>query len=171
VNRPRRICLHGPESVGKSTLAGALAGHFGTIAVPEYGRTYCEKHGVELTAGQLVEIGIEQTRLARAAEAGRDWLVLDTDALMTSVWSDMMLGTRDPWFATFDDFADLYLLCDIDLPWVDDGVRIYGGADERGRFFEACRAELDARGVRWALVSGQGPARFANALAAIAALA
>ena len=166
--RVQRICLHGPESVGKSRLAVQLASHFGTVFVPEYGRTYCEEHGTDLTGDQLVEIARTQQTMADAAVAqANTLLILDTDPLMTAVWADMMTGTRDPWFAAFTDTADLYLLCDIDLPWVGDGTRIYGDAATRERFFAACRDELVARGVNWALVSGTGDARLASAIAAI----
>jgi NadR type nicotinamide-nucleotide adenylyltransferase len=165
----KRICLHGPESVGKSQLAAQLAAHFVTVFVPEYGRIYCEQHGTDLTGDQLLEIAKTQQAMADAAAArANNVLILDTDPLMTAVWADMMTGTRDPWFAAFGDYADFYLLCDIDLPWVSDGTRIYGEAATRARFFKACRAELVARGVTWALVSGTGKARLANALASIA---
>ena len=95
-------------------------------------------------------------------------MIADTDALMTAVWADMMLGRRDPWFEHFSDYADLYLLLDIDLPWIDDGTRFFGTLEARRRFFALSQAELERRGVNWVLVGGQSEARFANALAAIA---
>jgi HTH-type transcriptional regulator, transcriptional repressor of NAD biosynthesis genes len=163
------VCLHGPESVGKSVLAEALAAHFDTVFVPEYGRTYCEAFGTDLDNADLLQIAKVQIAMADAATAQANRLViLDTDPLMTAVWSDMMLRTRDPWFAAFGDYADLYLLLDTDLPWVDDGTRIYGDSATRADFFDRCRAELVMRGVRWSLVSGQGKARTDAALAAIA---
>ena len=166
----RRICLHGPESVGKSMLAAQLAAHFGTVVVPEYGRTYCEQFGTDLTNADLIEIARVQAAMTNsAARQCSGTLILDTDPLMTAVWSDMMLGTRDPWFAAFDDYADVYLLLDIDLPWVDDGTRIYGDGKDRARFFALCQQELERRGVRWTRVSGMGSDRLANALTAIAA--
>jgi len=165
----RRICLHGPESVGKSVLAGQLAAHLRTLQVPEFGRTWCEVHGADCTMDDLLAIGRTQDAMARAAaERCRGWLVLDTDPLMTAVWADMMLGRRDPWFDSWADEADLYLLLDIDLPFVDDGLRLYGAPEARQRFFDLCRAELERRGVRWRLIRGQGSARLAGALAAIA---
>jgi NadR type nicotinamide-nucleotide adenylyltransferase len=164
----RTICLHGPESVGKSVLAQALADTLGGAFVPEYGRDYCEEHGTDLAMADLVEIGQIQTGLIETASSGTlRWVVTDTDALMTAVWADMMLGARDPWFDSFAGYADLYLLLDIDLPFHNDGLRLYGGAEERRRFFDLCRDELERRGVRWALVSGTGEARLENALAAI----
>lgn len=166
----RTICLHGPESVGKSVLATQLADALGGELVGEYGRDYCDTHGTDLAMADLLEIARVQTELVAAARArAARWVITDTDALMTAVWADMMLGARDPWFEAFDETADLYLLLDIDLPFVDDGLRLYGGAEERRRFFDLCRAELERRAVAWTLISGSGEARLENALAAIRA--
>ena len=169
--KPRSICLHGPESTGKSAMAPRLARHFDTRWVEEFGRTYCEMFGTDLTMADLVEIGKGHDAKVRAALAHRDYpVILDTDPLMTAVWADMMFGTRDPWFATWNNTADLYLLFDVDLPWVDDGTRMFGTAAERQRFFDLSRRELERRGVRWALVSGEGSQRYINALHAIETL-
>ncbi len=166
----RTICLHGPESTGKSTLAARLAAHFDTRHVPEFGRTWCEWRGNDLAMADLLSIATTQDAMARAAlrQCNR-WLILDTDPLMTAIWADMLFGRRDPWFAEWQDTADFYLLLDIDLPWVQDGTRFFGTEAERRRFFDLCQAELERRGVRWARVSGEGEARFENALAAISA--
>ena len=164
----KTVCLHGPESVGKSVLAQALAAHFDTVLVPEYGRSYCEAFGIDLDNADLLKIAQVQAAMTQAAtQQANRLLILDTDPLMTAVWSDMMLGSHDRWFAAFDDYADLYLLLDNDLPWIDDGTRIYGDARIRTEFFSRCRDELIARGVEWALVSGTGEARMTTALSAI----
>lgn len=167
----RTICLHGPESTGKSWLAPRLAAHFDTLFVPEYGRTWCEMLGTELTMADLLAIATTHDAMTRASlrQCNRR-LILDTDPLMTAVWADMLFDTRDPWFDRWEGTADLYLLLDCDLPWIDDGTRLFGGEAERRRFFDLSRAELERRGVRWALVRGEGEARFASALAAIAAM-
>jgi NadR type nicotinamide-nucleotide adenylyltransferase len=167
----KTICLHGPESTGKSTLATRLAVHFGCEVVPEYGRAYCEEHGTDIEMAALVEIAQRHDMMTQAARMrASDKLILDTDPLMTAVWADMMFGTRDPWFDRFVGVADLYLLLDIDLPWLDDGLRIFGSAEARARFFALSRAELDRRAVAYEVISGRGEARFDRALAAIARL-
>ena len=168
----KRICLHGPESTGKSTLATRLAAHFGCEVVPEYGRAYCEAHGTDIGMAELVHIAEAQDAMnraaaVRAAELHAPLVLFDTDPLITAVWAEMMFGARDPWFDRFAGYADLYLLLDIDLPFVDDGLRVYAKAEERRHFFELCKAKLDARGVRYALISGVGEARFVAALHAI----
>ena len=168
----KRICLHGPESTGKSTLGTRLAAHLGCEVVPEYGRAYCEAHGTDIGMAQLVHIAQTQDAMnraaaARAAELGAGYVLFDTDPLITSVWAHMMFGAADGYFGALAGFADHYLLLDIDLPFVDDGLRVYAQTAERIRFFDLCRAELDGRGVRYTLVQGEGEARFTAALAAI----
>ena len=165
---PRSICLHGPESTGKSTVAPQLARHFQTRCIAEFGRTYCETFGTDLAMADLVMIAHGHDAKVRAALAqGPGPLILDTDPLMSAVWADMLFGRRDPWFDQWQGTADLYLLFDIDLPWVEDGTRMFGTAAARRRFFDLSRAELVRRGVRWELVSGEGERRYLNALAAI----
>lgn len=168
----KRICLHGPESTGKSTLGTRRAAHLGCEVVPEYGRAYCEAHGTDIGMAELVHIAQTQDAMnraaaGRAAELGADYVLFDTDPLITAVWAEMMFGERDAWFHDFNGYADQYLLLDIDLPFIDDGLRVYAGVDERQRFFDLCKAELDQRGVRYATISGEGEARLSAALAAI----
>lgn len=166
----KRICLHGPESTGKSSLATRLAAHYGCEVVPEYGRAYCEGRGTDIGMAELVHIAETQDAMNRAAAARKGERVLfDTDPLITAVWAEMMFGTRDPWFDRFTGYADLYLLLDIDLPFVDDGLRVYAAPAQRRHFFDLCKAELDNRGVAYALIHGQGDIRFSAALDAIAA--
>jgi NadR type nicotinamide-nucleotide adenylyltransferase len=166
--RLRTVCLHGPESTGKSTMAPRLARHFDGQCIAEFGRTYCEAFGTDLTMADLVMIASAHDAKTTAAVAtGRLPVILDTDPLMTAVWADMMFGRRDTWFDAWSNTADLYLLFDIDLPWEDDGTRMFGSDAARRRFFELSRAELKRRGVPWALVSGTDSRRYLNALAAI----
>lgn len=164
----RTICLHGPESTGKSTIAPRLARLFKSECVAEFGRTYCERYGTDLTMADLVMIGHAHDLKTRAAvAAGRLPVILDTDPLMTAVWADMMFGRRDPWFDRWTNTADLYLLFDIDLPWEEDGTRMFGTPAARQRFFDLSRRALDRRGVRWELVGGQWERRELAALDAI----
>jgi len=163
------ICLHGPESTGKTTLAPQLARHFDTLFVPEYGRTYCEQYGLSLQMDDLVAIGRTHAAMTRALlRQCNQRLVLDTDPLMSAVWADMLFGRRDPWFDAFQDTADLYLLLDIDMPWIDDGTRFFGDEERRRRFFDLSRAELDRRGLNYRVIGGPPEARFERAIEAIA---
>ena len=164
----KRICLAGVESTGKTTLAQQLTKELKTVMVPEYGRTYTEFFGVDVKACDICNIvkGHIASRDALARFSGPT-MIEDTDAIMSAVWSDMLVGERDQWFSTFNDYADLYLLCDIDLPWVNDGTRYFPDDESRKKFHEKIEQELIDRKVNYVVVKGVGPARFINAKMAI----
>lgn len=164
----RTICLHGPESTGKSTLSAPLAAHFETLWVPEYGRAHCELYGTDLDDAGLVTIGRTQSAMTRAA---LPWcnrrLVVDTDALTTAAWSLMILGrVPDGLFENFTK-ADLYLLTDIDIPWHQDGGRYFPEPRDRQRFMDVCVRVLEEAGATWVKLSGQNDVRLATAIAAV----
>ncbi len=165
----KRVCLFGPESTGKTTLGKQLAETFNTVFCPEYGRTYTETFGADnLTADDLFNIvqGHQASVLAAKRQANKI-LIEDTDPVMTGVWSEMLLGHRDPWFDGFVDHADLYLLCDVDIPWVNDGTRYFDNDDDRRRFFNICENELIKRKVNYVKISGNREERLERASAAI----
>ncbi len=166
----RTVCLHGPESTGKTTLARELAEHFGTIAVPEYGRIYCEIFGNECDMEDLRAIRRGHDLFAAAARRkAENLIVFDTDAVMTAVWADVLLGERPADLDRIDDPADFYLLCDIDVPFVQDGIRYFPDSATRARMFAQTRRELDRRALSYVVVSGAREARLKFAIDAITA--
>jgi HTH-type transcriptional regulator, transcriptional repressor of NAD biosynthesis genes len=168
----KRVTLFGAESTGKTTLANALGQHFNTVVVPEYGRTYTETHGKDAsTAADMLAIALGHLAARRAAEPHANRvLVEDTDPVLTAIWSDILAGSRDPWFDAFDDYPDLYLLCDIDLPWVPDRVRYFSNSEDRMKFHLACERELQKRAANFVRISGAPQRRVAIAIEAVEAL-
>jgi len=166
----KRVCLFGPESTGKTTLAGALGRRFSTSVAWEYARTWAEIFDANINAAVLERITLGQLAAAEAAKRqARCILIEDTDPVLTAVWSDMLLGARPPWLEAYDDYADLYLLCDIDVPWVDDGMRYFPDLENRRRFFDACRAELERRRLPYVRIHGSPGEREASAINAVLA--
>jgi len=162
------VVLHGPESTGKSLLAAQLAAHYDTVWVHEYGRDYCEIHGTDLAPADLV--AIMEGHVARRVEAeaaARGLLIQDTDPVTTAAWSMMLFGHRTDVLDAFADVGRLYLLMDIDLPWVADAIRLYPGRADQERMLELCRMELERRSLPYVVISGEGDVRFASAIAAI----
>ena len=167
----KRVVTFGAESTGKSVLAERLAAWLGGPVVPEYGRTY-EKARPEgpWQAAHLIELARrhEAHRAAIAPEAG-PVLIEDTDPLSTAVWAEMLLGERVPELEARPK-ADLYLLLDAEVPFVQDGGRYYGAAEQRRKFHAICVEALARAGVRVARISGDWPAREANARAEVEGL-
>lgn len=168
----RRIVVTGPESTGKTTLAAALAARFGAPMLAEASRAYAEARLAEgrgLTAEDAAPI-------ARAAIAAEDaalaavpgLVVLDTDLVSTVLYTRHYYGPAPAWMEAEARArrGDLYLLCDVDLPWAADGVR------DRPAHRPAMHAlfieTLHEFGCRVALVGGVGTARHERALRAIA---
>ncbi len=145
-----RICLVGAESTGKTTLARALAKHYRTLWVPEYGRLYTEQkvtdvRGHRWTDKEFNHIAKTQNQLEdQAAQDCNKVLICDTDSFATSIWYERYLGVRSP---AVERLAagrsyDLYVLTDVATPFEDDGWR--DGTEEirhwmHGRFVEKLR--------------------------------
>jgi len=161
------ICLHGVESVGKSTLSERLAEHYRTIVVPEYGRTHCETHGTDCREQDLLLIGEAQQAMI---EAARPWcnrlLVADTDSLMTAAWSQMMIGYAPDQLLCHRK-ADLYIVLGTDAPFIDDGTRVYGEPEVRARFDRVARDVLRVAQANVVEIAGSWDERFRTSCIAI----
>lgn len=166
-----RICLTGPESTGKSTLAARLAAHYGTVHVPEFARQYAESLGRELTFDDVEPIARGQVALEEAAAPhARRLILLDTDVLSSIVYGEFHYG-RAPQYAldrAAMHLADLYLLLDIDVPFVADPVRTPEA--HRPELLARFRATLERFGARYEVVSGSWEARLRSAATFVAAL-
>jgi len=172
----RRFVLVGAESTGKTALAEHLARHFGTVWVPEWARTYDlgkqSEPGYDWTAEEFLLIGRQQAAmedaLARRARAGL--LFADTDPLATCVWRRRYLGDDDPALLELASSRRpaLYLLCEPDVPWVQDGTR--ESEPHRRSMHDDFVATLAASGVPWVRVTGAGDDRFEAAAAAVSDL-
>jgi NadR type nicotinamide-nucleotide adenylyltransferase len=168
----RRVCVTGPESTGKTTLARRLAELADCEWVPEASRVYAEQKGSELLATDVSPIAREHIRLAdaaaaRAREKGDTLIVLDTDLLSTVIYARHYYRLVPDWIERMERArrADLYLLCDIDVPWIADGIR--DRPTNREEMFALFRDALVRRKAPFVLVQGSWEERWAIAERAI----
>lgn len=160
----KRIAITGPESTGKSSLARELARIFNTTWVPEYAREYLLELGQPYEEGDILKIAKGQLRSEeKMAHHASRLLFCDTDFLVTRIWSIVKYGRCSPWIEKKleQHRYDLYLLCNIDLPWEFDPLREH--PDKRLILFDLYHNELSERGFPFAVVSGEGAARTAMA--------
>lgn len=164
----KTVCLFGPESSGKTTLATSLAAALGTVLAPEYGRAYTDVFGTRLDEDDLSRIALGQQLLAEnlRPRANRI-LVCDTDPLLTAVWAEMLLGRQVPALEMPQRTSDLYLLTATDFAWVDDGTRYFRDPETRYQFFTKCRAALERRSLPYSILSGDPATRLRQAMLAV----
>lgn len=168
-----RVCVLGAESTGTTTMAQALARHFHTCWVPEYGREYSEakmdrRDGEAWRTDEFIHIAKEQNRREDlAARAADRVLICDTDAFATTLWHERYMGYKSP---DVDAVAkerrmDLYLLTDVNIPFVQDGYR--DGEHIRHAMHQRFLDELKRQNKRFVLLTGPHEARLEVASRAV----
>lgn len=174
--RGRVIALLGAESTGKTTLVAALtarlqAAGLDAVGVDERLRRFCDEAGRTPRQDEQAGLAETQQRRIEAAAARHAWVVADTTALQTAVYSIQVFGDGSLVPAALAAHAatvDFTLLTGLDLPWVADGLQ-RDGPEVRIPVDAALRAWLGQAGLPHAVVYGLGPAREAAALQALAA--
>ena len=165
-----KIAITGPESTGKSTLSEKLAHHYNTNFVPEYSRSYLENFVGQYTENDVVEIAKGQHNLILEEEKkSSKILIADTEIVVCKIWVEYVFKHSNKVIDEIlkqQDF-DLYLLCDIDLPWTYDPLRENPNIDERKELFEIYRNTLEQMKVPFEIVSGDNEVRVNNAIKVI----
>lgn len=163
----KRIAIMGPESTGKTTLVKNLSKYYGVDYIEEYGRTYTEtiKPAIQLDREDFYKIADTHNDmlLDKHEETLGKLLFVDTEAITTKMFGEMYLHDykderldeiiNHQWF-------DLYLVMDIDVPWVSDGTRDFSHDDDRKRHFNKIKAELDRLERNYVVISGDYDERF-----------
>jgi len=161
----KRVCIFGPESTGKSTLARDLAKHFNTLYVHEYARGLIDAQNGECSYADIEKIAKGQIAAEAAiARQANKVMFCDTDLITTTIWSKILFKKCPAWIeeeATRRKY-DLYLLLDIDVPWVADKQRFL--PEKRKWFLDLCIKELKRRNKPYVLISGNWQERFKKAV-------
>jgi NadR type nicotinamide-nucleotide adenylyltransferase len=154
-----KICLYGPESVGKTTLARQLAEEYQTVFVPEVSRDMVFTN--DFSREDIIRIGYAQTKAVEAAEQQANRILFcDTDLITTQIYSAVYLHEIPPVLYELEQRIqyDQYVLLTIDVPWIADGLRDLG--ERRQEMMDRFRDELDRRSISYVLVSGSFPERI-----------
>jgi HTH-type transcriptional regulator, transcriptional repressor of NAD biosynthesis genes len=169
----RRVCFLGAESTGTTTLSKAIANHYKTVWVPEYGRMYSEG---KIFAGEEAEWRTEEfINIAKIqamtedllAESGNGLVICDTDPFATSVWHERYMGNQSK---DLEDFAngrsyDLYIVTGDEIPFVQDGLR--DGEHIRHKMHERFIEKLTETNRHFICVNGSVEERLKQAIGAI----
>ena len=126
-----KVVLYGPESSGKTTLSRELAKYYNTIWIEEFAREYLQekwnKENKTCELKDMLPIAIGQIKLENEfSKKANKILFCDTDLLETKVYSETYYnGFCDPVLEKYalENKYDLYILTDIDIPWIKDDLR------------------------------------------------
>lgn len=171
----KKVLIVGGESTGKSTLAENLALAYNTNFVTEIGRETCQYAGGEelMILEDLIENLIRQKdEVRKAAKNSNRVLFVDTDALTTGFYCDLLLSDTEE-KAQMRKLADsihwtndwdlvLFLEPD-DVAFVQDGTRNEEIRAERKKYSEMLKAMFDRNGVNYFSLTGDYLARFDKA--------
>ena len=170
----KKIVVIGPESTGKSTLCLQLAEHYKTLWCPEYAREYLEKNGRDYDYDNLLTIAKGQIDLevkyisstSNIEHRTSNILFIDTDMYVMKVWCEFAFGKCHSWI--LNQIAtrkyDLYLLCNVDLPWIKDDLREYPDKGTRNKLYHFYKDIMVNQPVSWIDISGNYDERLQVAI-------
>jgi NadR type nicotinamide-nucleotide adenylyltransferase len=171
----QKIVVLGPESTGKTTLCEALAKHYAVLDCKEYAREYLQKNGTKYNYEDLLTIAkgqltLEDEQIQKAEQVYTDLsknkIIIDTNMYVMKVWCEYVFNNCHTYI--LDEINkreyDLYLLCDIDLPWTADEMREYPDEKPRQELFAIYKDILMNQNIPWGIVNGLGDERTQNAI-------
>ncbi len=165
----KKVVVIGPESTGKSTLCEQLAKHYDTLWCPEYAREYLLTYGTNYTYDDLLtiakgQISLEDEYISKTIKHREKkntnlmdpLLFSDTNMYVMKVWCEFVFGKCHNFIndKITERKYDLYLLCNIDLPWIKDELREYPDLQTRKELFHIYKDLLINQNVPWTIVSG-----------------
>ncbi len=173
----KKIVVIGPESTGKSTLCAQLATLYQTDWVKEYARECLLTNGTDYTFDDLLDVAKGQIAVEDAAvklleqqtSNAAPILFVDTDMQVMKVWCEFVFNQCHHWILNtiVERKYDLYLLCNIDLPWVEDELREYPDWVTREKLYHHYKDILINQNVPWVAISGTEDERLQNAVKAV----
>jgi HTH-type transcriptional regulator, transcriptional repressor of NAD biosynthesis genes len=171
-----RVVILGAESTGTTTLSRDLAEYFRTPWVPEYGRTYYEgkmtsKNLNSWQTSEFIHIAKIQNQMENnLAKQANKLLICDTNSFATELWHERYVGFMSNRLKKVSSKAnaDLYVLTDTDIPFVQDGTR--DGEHIRQNMHNRFLQELQKRKLKYIVVSGSREKRLKESILAIAKL-
>jgi len=162
----KKVAIIGPECTGKTTISEQLANYFKTIWIPEFAREYIQNLNRAYNYEDVEFIGRKQIEQLNATyDLTNKFIFFDTDLIITKVWFQVVYNKIPNWIddAIMASNIDLYLLCNIDLPWITDKVRENGG-EMREKLFLMYKNEIEAFKIPYFIVKGEEKLRTENAI-------
>ena len=136
-------------------MAKKMAEKYHTQFVPEVARELITSN--DFNREDIIMIGRAQAeRIFQKARKANKILFCDTDLITTQIYSRQYLKVVPPVLYELEKMVeyDLYFLFDIDVPWVEDGLRDLGDERKREEMYEIFKSELERRQIPFVKVQG-----------------
>jgi len=100
---------------------------------------------------------------------GNPVLFIDTDMYVMKVWCEYVFQKCHHFILEqiCERKYDLYLLCNVDLPWVEDELREYPDDGPRKELFQIYKDLLVNQSIPWVIISGTYEEREQAAIEAV----
>lgn len=157
------VIVTGPESVGKTTLSRDLAARAEGVWVPEYPRGYLSAAGRPAVPEDFPHFARVLNALTAAArQQSPPVLVQDTgyEVLLTWARDKFALEPAAVSAGWRGQRPDVYVLCQPDLPWVYDPLRV--DPHRRQELFHVYRDLLAQTGIPVVEAKGKGKKRLSR---------
>jgi len=163
---PKIVVITGAESTGKSTITELLAQHFNAPYIPEIARDYVENLNRKYNYSDVENIAKRQVdQLNALKNSNHPFIFVDTWLIITKIWFEVVFNKIPSWLENEirNTKIDLFLVCDIDLPWQADPVRENGG-ETRLILHKKYLENIKYYNFDYKIVNGKNKDRFENAL-------
>ena len=153
--------------------------------VKEYARDYLLKNGTKYTFENLLDVAkgqiekedtVLQSSMVNIHQShngntkpNSQLVFIDTDMYVMKVWCEFVFDKCHHWILNTiaERKYDLYLLCNIDLPWVKDELREYPDLLTREKIYHHYKDIMVNQQVPWIDINGNYEERLQKAIDAV----
>jgi nicotinamide riboside kinase len=160
-----KFVITGPESTGKTSIAGQLGLKFSIPVINEFAVDYLKKSGGKYNYTDLLKIARGQIRSEEKLinDINSEYLLCDTDLITIKIWSMVKYKkvNKEILAEIEKRHYDHYILCYPDIEWEYSEFR--ENPNDRDVLYRLYEEELKFYNKNYSVLTGKGDERIENA--------
>lgn len=160
-----KIVITGPESTGKTSIAGHFSIKFNIPVINEFAVEYLKKTGGKYSYTDLLKIARGQIRSEEnlIKIINPQYMICDTDLITIKIWSKVKFNKINKEILSVIESRhyDHYILCYPDVAWEYSEFR--ENPNDRDVLFRLYEEELKFYTKKYSILTGKGQERIENA--------